>query len=80
MSPTPPQPPPRRLSTEGGPGSGPSSGPSSLTGTLAGTSSVPGSPQVRRVDNGRARYHFTPQPQRRSHAHGLGGTVDFHDL
>ncbi|KAK6620850.1 hypothetical protein RUM43_011146 [Polyplax serrata] len=44
ISPSPPQPPPRRLSE---------------------CNSVPGSPQHRRVEHYRARFHYTPEPQRR---------------
>ncbi|XP_047102363.1 dual specificity mitogen-activated protein kinase kinase 7-like [Schistocerca piceifrons] len=44
ISPSPPQPPPRRLSE---------------------STSVPGSPQHRRVEHFRARFQYTPEPQRR---------------
>ncbi|KAL0275774.1 UNVERIFIED_CONTAM: hypothetical protein PYX00_003529 [Menopon gallinae] len=44
ISPSPPQPPPRRLSE---------------------CNSVPGSPQHRRVEQYRTRFHYTPEPQRR---------------
>ena len=42
----------------------------------SGTNSMPGSPQVRRFDSIRARFHYTPQPQRRM----FGTASDFHDL
>ncbi|GLG97080.1 Dual specificity mitogen-activated protein kinase kinase hemipterous [Gryllus bimaculatus] len=54
VSPSPPQPPPRRLSE---------------------SSSVPGSPQHRRVEHFRARFHYTPEPQRRVFSGG-----DYQDL
>ncbi|KAF4520283.1 hypothetical protein B566_EDAN010230 [Ephemera danica] len=55
VSPTPPQPPPRRLSE---------------------SSSVPGSPQHLQRAPLRARYHYTPEPQRRTY----GATGDIVDL
>ncbi|KAJ1520563.1 hypothetical protein ONE63_003675 [Megalurothrips usitatus] len=79
VSPSPPQPPPRRLSTEGGPNSfSGSSGLLTASGmnSTSGTNSTPGSPQIRRFDSIRARFHYTPQPQRRM----FGATSDFNDL
>ncbi|XP_063232168.1 serine/arginine repetitive matrix protein 1-like [Bacillus rossius redtenbacheri] len=54
VSPSPPQPPPRRLSE---------------------STSVPGSPQHRRMEHIRARFHYTPEPQRK-----LFGATDVQDI